>query len=330
VVIDIGASRTRLALARDGALMQRVERRTTDLIDPAHRERGIVDQVAALARTVASSAGETLPGVVGVSVAAAVGLDGSVLQPREFGVPGGGLLREALEDALHLPVAVDNDANCAAFAEQQLGSASGCRWVAVLTLGTNIGLGLILDGTLVRGSRGAAGEAGLLLIPAVRDAGTDASGRSIADAGRFGRVRSAAPFGYAWIEELIGGGALREAAGEGRRVLTAEAYHEESLRPLADRAVEGWAFIIADLMALLDLEVVVLTGGLAVDAAHLLDPLRGRVAELVAHAPDIRLGSLGPDAELIGADLIARAGLPTGSSAQARAGLSAQPTGGRR
>jgi glucokinase len=313
LVVDVGATRTRLALARDRVLADRVERQTEELVDPVRPERGIVDRLASASLGLVKDSGRQ-PIAIGVSVAAAVDHGGAVLQPRDFGIPSGPLLRDALGDALQIPVAVGNDANCAALAEQRLGAASGCQWVAVLTLGTNIGLGLILGGTLVSGARGAAGEVGLLLVPG--------------DA--LGRVRSHAPRGYSWIEQLIGGGALREAAGGTQRVLTAEAYQVPSLRALADRAVEGWALIIADLMVLLDLEVVVLTGGLAADAAHLLDPLRGRVAELVAHAPEIRLGTLGPDAELIGADLIARAAVGDQAASHAGAGPSAQSTGGKR
>ncbi len=117
---------------------------------------------------------------------------------------------------------------------------------------------------------------------------------------------------------------------EDRRVLTPGAFTNPRLRPLADRAVEGWALIIADLTVVLDLEVVVLTGGVAADAAHLLEPLQRRVAELVALAPEIRLGVLGPDAELLGADLLARSSLDARVGGDARAGLSAQSTGGSR
>jgi glucokinase len=327
LVIDVGATRTRIALAADGFVTNRVERQTAELVDLNRPERGIVDRLAALAGEYVSDAAEH-PMVVGISVAGSIGYDGSVLQRRAFGVPDGPALRDALAGALQLPVAIDNDANCAALAEQHYGAANGCRWVAVLTLGTNIGLGLILDNQLIRGARGAAGEVGLLLVPAITPTDPRTPADRLVDAGRFGRVRSDAPAGYAWIEELIGGGALRDAAQGAKRVLTAEAYADPFLRPLADRAAEGWALIIADLMVLVDLEVVVLTGGLAADAPHLLAPLRRRVAELVAHAPEIRLGTLGPDAELIGADLLARAALAEGSARHAGAGPSAQSTGG--
>jgi hypothetical protein len=81
---------------------------------------------------------------------------------------------------------------------------------------------------------------------------------------------------------------------------------------------------------MVDPAVVVLTGGVATDAAPLLDALQRRVAELAGFPTEIRLGSLGPDAELLGADLLARASIDGGMADDARAGLSAQSAGGWR
>lgn len=342
LAIDVGATHTRIALVSEGVIGARVVRRTSEMTG----SRGVVEAIVAEARELLAAAGHPPVAAVGAGIAAGVDGSGSVVFDPEIGILAGPALRDALTAAFEVPVAVNNDANLAALAEQRLGAARGHGSAAVLTLGTNIGLGLILDGEIHRGAHGVAGEAGLLLVPAVSDGGR-ANGRRAVDAGRFGRVSSAAPDGYAWVEELVGGRALATAATTGRepsgrpspdssppdeqpRILTAEAIADPERRLIAERAVEGWALIIANLTVLLDLEIVVLTGGVAADAAHLLDSLRRRVAELVAVAPEIRLGSLGPDAELLGADLFARAALDAGAARYARAGLSAHSTGERR
>ena len=326
LAIDVGATRTRLALVADGVIAERTEARTRELIGS---DRSIADGLVACAESLVERSGISLPDAVGLGMAASIDLAGGVLQPRDFGIPAGPGLRDRLGGAFDRPIAVDNDANLAALAEQRLGAARGCDFAAVMTLGTNIGLGLILDGEVYRGSRGAAGEVGLLLVPAATV--EDGPVSRLAEAGAFGLNRTAAPRGYAWMEELVGGGALATASGDpARHVLTREAQADPALRPLGQRAVEGWALIIADLAVLLDLEVIVLCGGVALDAGHLLDALRRRVAELAAPAPEIRLGSLGPDAELLGADLLARAALDAGSAPHARAGLTAHATGERR
>lgn len=69
-------------------------------------------------------------------------------------------LRDMLRAATGLPAAVDNDANCATNAEWRHGAARGLRHAIVITLGTGVGGGLILDGHLYRGATFAAGEIG--------------------------------------------------------------------------------------------------------------------------------------------------------------------------
>src|SRR3954471_5673943 len=64
-------------------------------------------------------------------------------------------------------VAIENDVNLAMLGEQSLGCASGCQNAAFLALGTGAGLGLLINGKLFRGSRGAAGE--IADLPIARD-----------------------------------------------------------------------------------------------------------------------------------------------------------------
>jgi glucokinase len=334
LAIDVGATRTRIALMHGGRIAERLEHQTADVVTPSGLGDGLVREASALIASASGSNGSLA--AIGVSLAAAVDERGNVLQERDFGIPAGGAVRDALATAFEVPVAVNNDANLAALAEHELGAARGHENAAVITLGSNIGLGLILGGSLHRGAHGIAGEAGLLLVPAT-SVSQRGNGRRRVDAGRFGSTASAAPEGYAWIEELVGGQALatagaaqREPSAYRAHILTRQAFADPVLRPLGERAVEGWALIIATLCVLLDIEIAVLTGSVAADAAHLLTTLRRRVAELVANPPEVALGSLGPDAELIGADLFARAALGGAADRYARAGLTAQSTGERR
>ena len=68
-------------------------------------------------------------------------------------------LRDLMEKRLGLPVFVDNDANVAALAEHLFGAGRGAQNVVMLTIGTGIGGGLVLDGEIYRGSTGAGGRA---------------------------------------------------------------------------------------------------------------------------------------------------------------------------
>ena len=80
--------------------------------------------------------------------------------PGWYGVP----VRRLLEDISGLPVAVDNDANCMAYAEWKLGAGRGMSDIVCLTLGTGVGSGIIANGRMLRGSMCAAGELGQVSI----------------------------------------------------------------------------------------------------------------------------------------------------------------------
>lgn len=73
-------------------------------------------------------------------------------------------LRDQLRDKFGLPVALENDANAAAVAEHRFGAGRGSDHMVMITLGTGIGGGLILNGELYRGALGTAGELGHLTM----------------------------------------------------------------------------------------------------------------------------------------------------------------------
>lgn len=71
-------------------------------------------------------------------------------------------LRQAVEEKLNIPTSIENDANCAALAEFWLGSGKGCENIVVITVGTGLGGGMILNKKLHQGSHSFASEFGLL------------------------------------------------------------------------------------------------------------------------------------------------------------------------
>ena len=75
-------------------------------------------------------------------------------------------IRDLMTERLGLPVLIDNDANVAILAEHRFGAARGARNAVMLTIGTGIGGGLIVDGRLYRGSTGAGAELGHTVIDA--------------------------------------------------------------------------------------------------------------------------------------------------------------------
>lgn len=73
-------------------------------------------------------------------------------------------LGDTLRDALGMPVILDNDGNAAVLGEAVAGAAAGHRHVIMLTLGTGVGGGLLLDGRIYRGAGGGAGELGHIIV----------------------------------------------------------------------------------------------------------------------------------------------------------------------
>jgi glucokinase len=125
----------------------------------------LIDQlVETVQEAIEAASGEVLAVGLGipclVDPRTGIALDSNHLPLRGVAV------RDVLAERLGLPVAVDNDANAAMLAEWRCGEARGTRNAIMLTLGTGIGGGLIVEGRLVHGARGAAAELGHIIVDA--------------------------------------------------------------------------------------------------------------------------------------------------------------------
>ncbi len=112
--------------------------------------------IAELLKTTAKGLEAEIDGVA-VSTAGAVNHEGTRITSHTGNLPEG--YNQTDFTALSTrPVLVENDANSAGWAEFSLGAAKGCRNAVILTLGTGVGAGIIVDGRLLKGKSGAAGE----------------------------------------------------------------------------------------------------------------------------------------------------------------------------
>lgn len=153
---DLGGTHLRVALVDDtGTIVQQLKQETPRG-DCADR---IVD---ALVNAAQKWRCDILP-----VVAASIMVPGAVDSDKAVVVQAPNLpslvnfgLKAALQQRLGWPVFLENDANAAAVGEMWLGAARGCRDVVSVTLGTGVGGGVILDGKLWRGAHGSAGEIG--------------------------------------------------------------------------------------------------------------------------------------------------------------------------
>lgn len=159
VGVDVGGTKIAAALVgADGAILD--ARRT-----PTPRDGD--DLLAAAARLVheIAAAAPAPPSAVGLGIASLLDRDGHALWSTHLDIanrsPGG-----ELSALVGIPVAVDNDANVAALAEARRGAATGYRSSVLMTLGTGIGGGMVIDGKLFRGGRGFGGELGHVVVDA--------------------------------------------------------------------------------------------------------------------------------------------------------------------
>jgi glucokinase len=223
-------------------------------------------------------------------------------------------LRRDLAGRLQRPLWVGNDADAAAWAEYRYGAARGADLALMITLGTGIGGGIVLDGRLRRGSHGVAGEWGhMRVVPDGRlcPCGNRgcweryASGTALAETAR--EVARTSPAAAGRLLELVGGQPER-LTGEDIAGLAAQG--DPLALELVTEVGEWLGQGIADLAAILDPEVVVVGGGVSRLGELMLAPARERLDRSLPGrgfrpGPRVVAAQLGPQAGLIGAaDLV--------------------------
>ena len=232
--------------------------------------------------------------------------------PQAHGVDWTQLVGDRLPGRL---IVIENDANFAVLAEHRLGAARGYRHVVMVTLGTGIGGGIVLDGRVQVGSAGFAGEIGHMVVdPAGPPCPCGRRGcweRFASGAGLGVRAREAALAGRLGEVVRLAGGDPESVRGED--VSAAAAAGD----PAAGRVIEevGWwvGFGLANLAAVLDPECFVLGGGVARAGDLLVEAARATFGELVEGAERRPLAvivpaAFGDRAGAVGAALAARQG----------------------
>jgi glucokinase len=219
-------------------------------------------------------------------------------------------IRDLMQERVGLPVFVDNDANVAALAEHLYGAGRGAQNVVMLTIGTGIGGGLVLNGEIYRGSTGAAAELGHIVIaedglpcqgncPNHGCVETYASGTALAREGKAAAEREPdSALGKALAEGPIVGKTVTQLAMDGDP-LAAEVVAE---------AGRHLGVALASLANIFDPDVFVIGGGVSVVGDLMLDPAREELRKRALppqNSRPVKLAELGPDAGMIGAAAMA-------------------------
>lgn len=299
VGVDLGGTNIRAAVATG----------PSSHAEPAHEptphDGGIDGVVAAIAACVARACqGRRLTGL-------AIGIPGPLDPVRGVvyaspNLPGweGFAAAEAIAAAVGCPIAIQNDANLAGYAEWVAGAGRGTGTFIFITASTGVGGALILNGALHAGAAGTAGELGHVPLdgdgppcgqghPGCLEGSASGTGiahaaRRALDAGESSSLSALAP-------EALDAHAVQEAAEAGdrlsHRIFTTAAH-------TLGRAVGGYINVFSP-------EVVAIGGGLINGGPLLFEPLRAGVAEMAFTEPAQRCrivaAELGTDAGLVGA-----------------------------
>ena len=306
--IDIGGTKVAAGAVDEQGGIIASARRDTPSHDPTQIEETIADVVRELQATHDVEA-------VGIGAAGFVDASRSTVIFAPNLAWRDEPLRKAVEARCGLPVVVENDANAAAWAEARFGAGRGQKYLVMLTLGTGLGGGLVIDGQLYRGRLGVAAELGHITVePGGRRCGCGgrgcweryASGRALVREAQ--EIASLSPAIGSRLLDLAGG---RPEAITGLAVTEAAQDGDEGALE-AFRVVGTWlGHGMAAMAAVLDPGMFVLGGGVSSAGELLREPAMRTLQERITarayrEVPTVRIAELGPEAGIVGAADLAR------------------------
>ncbi|WP_138315425.1 ROK family glucokinase [Rhodoluna limnophila] len=311
--IDIGGTKIAGALVDESGQIVNELRVPTPVEDPA----ALVDAVVGVISELRNG-----HEVLGAGVAMAGFIDAAqsaVIYGTNFGWKNYPLKAE-IEAKLDIPVIIENDANAAAWAEYRFGAGKGFQHMVMLTLGTGVGGAVIVDGRMLRGGFGVAGELGhMRVVPNGVECGCGQRGCIESYASGTALVRTA--------RELVASGdplgarlgELADQAGELTGVQVYEAILEGDAgarKLLAD--VGSWTGqAIASLSAILDPQIVVIGGGVSAAGELLLGSIRD------AYRKHMPAAGFRPELKIVTAEFVNDAGV-VGAADLARVSLASR------
>ena len=307
--IDLGGTNTAAALVDErGGIIKRVSIKT----DSSGGAQTVIDGLITVCENLLSGAGGE-PTSIGIGVPGTVDAKkGEVIFTPNLPLSGVSITSD-LHKKYACPICIGNDANCAALGEYIAGGAKGARDAVLITLGTGVGGGIIIDGKLHNGVSGAAGELGHMVIVA---------GGRACGCGRHGCLES---YGSSTAikrtaKEFMGlhkdsamwglcGGKTDELSG--RSVFEAYRAGDHAAILTVEHFLEHLAAGIVNIINILEPEMICIGGGVSNEWDDIAIPLQKKVdAERYPHTlsdknrTKIVRAVLGNDADIIGAAML--------------------------
>jgi len=261
VGVDLGGTNMQIGVVNaEGKVIGRCKRKTKSHEGRDEVIKRIIDGIQR-ALDEAKTPREKLFGV-GIGAPAVVDFDkGTVVKAGNLGWEDVAL-RDILMQQLRVPVALDNDVNCAAWGEAQLGAARGRANVLAVWVGTGVGGGLVLGGSIWRGPKLTAGEIGYVVLfpggqPGMMTVEDICSRTGIVNALK--RLLPGHPDSA--LHRLIAEKADETGAIGSSTIAKAYALEDELTRKVVDKSAEFLGFAIANLVTMLSIDCVALGGG---------------------------------------------------------------------
>lgn len=299
--IDLGGTTCKLGLFQvDGTLMEKWEIPT----DTRENGKNVLPDIAASVEEKIRQHHISREQIIGagIGVPGAVNNEGVVNRCINLGwgiVP----VSKELSSLLSVPVYTANDANVAALGEAWKGSGNGYSSIAMITLGTGIGGGVILDGQIINGFHGAAGELGHIVVnPEEQDACNCGNHGCIEQyASATGIVRQARK---QLAESSVDSVLRKEQDISAKSVFDAAKAGDVLAKKIAEEVCDMLGRVIGTICNVINPEAVIIGGGVSRAGDILLELVQEGFRNSVFHASRdtvIRLASLGNDAGIYGA-----------------------------
>jgi len=222
-------------------------------------------------------------------------------------------MRDAIQKVVPVPVYIENDANCAAIAESIAGAAKGMDYAVLITIGTGIGGGIIINNKLYIGANGAAAELGHIVLKLNGEActcGRKGCWEAYSSATALIRQTKAAAVKdpSSKILELVNGDLDKIDA---KTAFDAAKMGDETAIKVIDEYIDILADGLANIVNIFQPDIIAIGGGVSKEGENLLAPLREKMQGRTLFIGDLKntqivAAQMGNDAGIVGAALISR------------------------
>lgn len=205
-------------------------------------------------------------------------------------------LLEKLTPLFNIPVIVENDVNLAVLGENWFGIGEGVDNMVMMSIGTGIGAGILLDGKLHRGYRDSSGEIGYLL-PGVKFLDNQYPGFGALES--FASCKGIAERAVEYLKSSVPNQDLSSV--DAAMVFNAAREGQQWAQKIVSETVDYLSLAIANISVSFDPELIIIGGGISGSLDMLIEPIQKRLKNVIPFVPKIEGSILQGNAPLLGA-----------------------------